>query len=32
MPGCGVAVADLIMSDPEATAAFVHYAVKTARS
>jgi LPPG:FO 2-phospho-L-lactate transferase len=30
--GLRVAVADLIMSDPEATAAFVHYAVKTAVS
>jgi LPPG:FO 2-phospho-L-lactate transferase len=30
--GLRVAVADLIMSDPEATAAFVHYAIKTAWS
>ncbi len=30
--GLRVAVTDLIMSDPEATAAFVHYAVKTAQS
>jgi len=30
--GLRVAVADLIMSEPEATAAFVHYAVKTALS
>jgi LPPG:FO 2-phospho-L-lactate transferase len=30
--GLRVAVADLVMSDPDATAAFVHYAIKTAWS
>jgi Flp pilus assembly pilin Flp len=30
--GLRVAVADLVMSDPDVTAAFVHYAIKTAWS